>query len=69
MFISPRVLAEVPGVNTLHQALLIGMLLARNPPSDGGFDVGGLFSLQQCPSQISVGLSSCQTMCQPSRSL
>jgi hypothetical protein len=68
MFISPRVLAEVPGVNTHHRALLIGTPLARNSPRDG-FNVGGFFSLQQSPSQIRVGLSARQTTCQPSRSL
>jgi len=69
MSISPRVLAEVPGVNTHHQALLIGTPLAGKWPSDDGFDFGGLFSRQQSPSQNSVGLSARQTTYKPSRSL
>ena len=71
MLISPWVLAEMPGVNTNthHQALLIGAPLARKSPGNDWLDVGGLFSLQQYRSQISVGLSSRQATCQPSRSL
>jgi hypothetical protein len=70
MSMSPRVLAEVPGVNTDRQALLIGTPLAANSPSDDGFDdVGGPFSWQQSPSQISVGLAARQTTYKPSRSL
>jgi hypothetical protein len=68
MSISPRVLAEMPGVSGYHQAFLIGTPFARNSTSDDGFDVGGLFLLQQSPSQISVGLSPRQTAYQPSRS-
>lgn len=69
MSMSPRVLAEVPGVNTDRQALLIGTPLARESSSDDGCDFGGLFSRQQSPSQISVGLPVRLTTYKPSRSL
>jgi hypothetical protein len=68
MLISPRVLAEVPGVSAYHQAFLIGTPFARNSTSDDGFHVGGFFLLQQSPSRISVGLSPRQTTYQPFRS-
>jgi hypothetical protein len=61
MSISPRVLAEAPGVSAYHQVLLIGTPLARKSPSDDGLDFGGLFSRQPSPSQISVGLAARQT--------
>jgi hypothetical protein len=68
MSMSPRVLAEVPGVSAYHHALLIGTPVACKSPGDDGFDVGRLFSLQQSPSQIGVGLSARQTTYKPSRS-
>jgi hypothetical protein len=64
MLMSPRVLAEMPGVSAYRRAILIGTTLARKSPSDDGFEVGGFFS--PLPSSLSVGLS--QTTCQPSRS-
>jgi hypothetical protein len=67
MSISPRVLAEVPGVSAYHQAFLIGTPFACNSISNG-FEVDGLFLLKQSPSRISVGLSPRQTTYQPFRS-
>lgn len=69
MLMSPRVLASLHGVNTNRQALLIGTPLAGKSSNGDGFDVGGPFSRQQSPSQISVGLSARQTTYKPSRSL
>jgi hypothetical protein len=66
MLMSPRVLAEVPGVSLYHQVLLIGTRLARRSSSDDGFEVGWPCSPLQ--SSLSVGLSARQTTCQPSRS-
>jgi hypothetical protein len=68
MSISPRVLAEMPGVSAYHRVLLIGTPFARKSPSADGFEFGGLFSRQQSPTQISVGLSAHETTYKPSRS-
>jgi hypothetical protein len=68
MLMSPRVLADVPGVKTHRQAFLIGTPLADKSSNGDGFDVGGLFSRQQSPSQITLGLSARRTTCTPSRS-